>query len=61
MLDLAEQSKIPKAQLLKAAKTNPESVKRLAAYLRLKTEGYSVKQIARLINWLLNKRLEFRK
>jgi hypothetical protein len=61
MIDLAERSKIPKSQLLRAAKTNPESVKRLAKYLKLRTEGYSVRQIARLINWLLNKRLEFRR
>jgi hypothetical protein len=61
MLDLSDQVKIRKSELLKVAKTNPDAIWRLAKYLRLKTEGYSVRQAARLINWLLNKRLEFRR
>ena len=52
---------LAKRFLMKAAKINPAAIKRLANYLRLRTVGYSAKQTAKLINWLLNRRLDFRK
>lgn len=42
--------------LLRAAKNHPESVFRLAKWLRLHVKGYSARQTARLIWWLFSRR-----
>jgi hypothetical protein len=42
-----------KATLMKA---KPENLKRLANFLKLKTDGMSHRQIVKLVRWLLTRR-----
>ena len=56
-MELLDSGRISKSSLLRAAKKNPDSIMRLAKYLRLYTTAYSADQTARLLNWLFKKDL----
>lgn len=53
---LHDPSSISKRALVRAERKLPGSVSRLARYLKLHTDGMSVRQVIKLVYWRLSRR-----
>lgn len=49
-------SMLSRATLRRAARRNPDGVRRLAVALRLRIDGMSARQVAALVYWRLSRR-----